>query len=102
MKQEVYFKKNLEFLTTHTLITQSELSRLLGISRQAIHNLINKDADVRLNTVLKIADIYNLQASDILFVDLELKLKNKKIGKCIRKMRILQMRRNLKYQKNQL
>lgn len=79
MKQEVYFKKNLEFLTTHTLITQSELSRLLGVTRQAINNLINKDNDIRLNTAVKIADIYNLKASDLLFVDLEEKFKNKKI-----------------------
>ena len=79
MKQEVYFKKNLEFLTTHTLITQAELSRILGISRQAVCNLINKESDIRLNTAIKIADIYNLKASDILFVDLEEKFKNKKI-----------------------
>lgn len=79
MKQEVYFKKNLEFLTSHTVITQSELSRLLGVTRQAINNLINKDTDIRLNTAIKIADIYNLKASDLLFVDLEEKFKNKKM-----------------------
>lgn len=78
MKQEIYFKKNLEYLTSKTFINQSDLARLLGVTRQAIHNLIAVDGDVRLNTVLKIADIYNIKPQDILFVDLELKMKNKK------------------------
>ena len=78
MKQEIYFKKNLEYLTSNTFINQSDLARLLGVTRQAIHNLIAVDGDVRLNTVLKIADIYNIKPQDILFVDLELKMKNKK------------------------
>ena len=77
MKQEVYFKKNLEFLTTHTSINQSELSRLLGISRQAINKLINLTNDIRLNTELKIAEIFNISASDLLFVDLEVQFNNK-------------------------
>ena len=79
MSQQIYFKKNLEFLTTHTTITQAELSRLLGITRQAVNNLINKDNDIRLSTAIKIAEIYNLKASDLIFVDLEEKYKNKKL-----------------------
>lgn len=79
MSQQIYFKKNLEFLTTHTTITQVELSRLLGITRQAVNNLINKDNDIRLSTAIKIAEIYNLKASDLIFVDLEEKYKNKKL-----------------------
>ncbi len=39
--QEIYFNKNLKYLTSNTIITQSELSRILGISRQAVHNLLN-------------------------------------------------------------
>ncbi len=80
MKQEVFFKKNLEFLTSHTVITQSELSRLLGVTRQAVHNLINKNADVRLSTITKIADAYSIDVKDLLFEDLETKYKNKKIA----------------------
>lgn len=76
---EVYFKKNLVFLTNNTLINQSELSRRLGITRQAVCNLVSRSNDVRLSTVLKIAEIYNLKAEDLLFVDLEIKYKNKKI-----------------------
>ena len=78
MAQEVFFKKNLEFLTTHTLVNQAELSRQLGVSRQAIHNLIVREENPRLTTILKISDIYCVKASDLLFVDLEEKLKNKK------------------------
>lgn len=78
MSQQVYFKKNLEFLTTHTLITQSELSRQIGISRQAVHNMVIRDENPRLSTILKISEVYNIKASDLLFVDLEEKYKNKK------------------------
>jgi len=66
MKQEIYFNKNLKYLTSNTIITQSELSRILGISRQAVFNLINKNADVRLSTITKIADvIYASETKDI-------------------------------------
>ena len=79
MKQQIYFKKNLKYLTTNTLITQSKLAESLGVSRQAVHNIINKDSDLRLNTILKIADVYQVKPQDLIFVDLEEKLKNKKI-----------------------
>ncbi len=78
--QEIYFNKNLKYLTSNTIITQSELSRILGISRQAVHNLLNKNADVRLSTITKIAEAYSIDAKDLLFEDLEGKYKNKKIA----------------------
>ena len=78
--QQIYFNKNLKYLTTNTIITQSELSRILGISRQAVFNLINKNADIRLSTIIKIAEAYNIDASDLLFLDLESKFKNQKIA----------------------
>lgn len=77
--QEIYFKKNLKFLTTNTFITQSKLAESLGISRQAIFNLIVKEGDPRVSTVMKISEVYQVKAQDLLFVDLEEKLKNKKI-----------------------
>lgn len=76
--QEIYFNKNLKYLTENTIITQSELSRLLGVSRQAIHNLINKNADCRLSTIMKISNVYEINLNELLFVDLELKYKDKK------------------------
>ena len=54
----LYFNKNLKYLTSNTIITQSELSRILGVSRQAVYNLLNKESDCRLSTILKIADAY--------------------------------------------
>ncbi|MBR6072321.1 MAG: helix-turn-helix transcriptional regulator [Acholeplasmatales bacterium] len=75
--QKVYFSKNLKYLTDNTIITQSELSRLLGISRQAVHNLIVKDSDCRLSTIMKISDVYDIDPSDLMFVDLELKYNGK-------------------------
>ena len=78
--QELYFNKNLKYLTSNTIITQSELSRILGVSRQAVYNLLNKESDCRLSTILKIADAYKIPVNDLLFVDLETKYKNKKIA----------------------
>ena len=78
--QTIYFHNNLKYLTSNTVITQSELSRILGVSRQAVHNLINNKADCRLSTIIKIADAYKMNESDLLFVDLEQKYKNKKIA----------------------
>lgn len=77
--QTIYFHNNLKYLTSNTVITQSELSRILGVSRQAIYNLINNKADCRLSTIIKIADAYKINESDLLFVDLEEKYKNKKL-----------------------
>ena len=37
-------------------------------------------ADFRLSTIIKIADAYKISESDLLFVDLEQKYKNKKIA----------------------
>ena len=45
-----------------------------------IHNLINNKADCWLSTIIKIADAYKISESDLLFVDLEQKYKNKKIA----------------------
>ena len=78
MAQTVYFQNNLKYLTTHTLINQAELSRQLGISRQAVNNMIVRNENPRLSTILKISEIYNIDASDLLFVDLEEKYKDKK------------------------
>lgn len=78
--QEIYFNKNLKYLTSNTVITQSELSRILGISRQAIFNLINKNSDIRLSTIIKIAEAYSIDPSDLLFTDLEIKYKDKKLS----------------------
>ena len=78
--QTIYFHNNLKYLTSNTVITQSELSRILGISRQAVSNLINKNTDIRISTVIKISEAYNIDAKDLLFEDLEEKYKNKKIS----------------------
>ena len=78
--QTIYFNNNLKYLTSNTVITQSKLSRILGVSRQAIYNLINNKADCRLSTIIKIADAYKINESDLLFVDLEQKYKNNKIA----------------------
>lgn len=77
--REIYFNKNLKYLTSNTIITQSKLSKILGVSRQAIYNLLSKDADCRLSTIIKIADAYGIEPSDLIFTDLEIKYKDKKL-----------------------
>ncbi len=77
--QQIYFNKNLKYLTSNTIITQSKLSQILGISRQAVFNLINKNSDCRLSTIIKISDVYGIDPSDLLFIDLQEKYKDKKL-----------------------
>lgn len=77
--QQIYFNKNLKYLTENTIISQAVLSKMLGISRQAVHNLISSDSDVRLSTASKIAEVYDIKTSDLIFTDLEDKYKDKKL-----------------------
>lgn len=65
----IHFKENLKFLTTTTTINQSELARILGKSRQAINNLF-KSNDTKLSTILEIAEVYSIDAKDLLFSNL--------------------------------
>ncbi len=64
-----YFSKNLKFLTK-TKITQSELSRIFNVSRQAINHIINAE-DPRASTLLKISKIFKISINDLLEKDLE-------------------------------
>lgn len=79
MENQVYFRKNLNYLVKNTTIRQSDLSRLLGVSRQAIYHLLTKDLDIRLSTAFKVADAIGIDVKELLFVDLEEKYKDKKI-----------------------
>lgn len=78
--QPVYFTKNLNYLTSNTIITQAQLAKMLNVSRQAVHNMLISNNDIRLSTVLKIADAYSIDAAELLFIDLEKKYKNKRIA----------------------
>ena len=77
--QEIYFNKNINFLVKYSNINQAELAKIIGVTRQAIYNILNKNSDVRISTVMKIAAAYNVSPSDLLFVDMEQKLKDKKL-----------------------
>ncbi len=78
-KERIFFTKNLRYLVDNSSLNQSELGRILGVSRQGIHRIVVSDQDVRLNTILKIADAYGIDPKDLLFTDLEEKYKNKKL-----------------------
>lgn len=77
--QQIYFKQNLKYLTSNTIISQSKLALALGISRQAVYNFIYKEADPRLSTIIKIAEVYKIKPEDLMFKDLEDKYKDKNI-----------------------
>ena len=80
MKEEIYFKKNINYLIKNTTIRQIDLSKILNVSRQAIHNLLTKDLDIRISTAIKVSNAFGIDTKDLLFVDLEEKYKNKKIS----------------------
>ncbi len=64
------FEKNMKYLTK-TKITQSELSRILKISRQSANDIVNSK-DPKASTLLKLSEIFNVSIDDLLKKDLEL------------------------------
>ena len=64
-----YFIKNLKYLTKNE-IKQSELARILNISRQSVSDLINSK-DPKASTLIKISNIYNIPIDNLLKIDLE-------------------------------
>ncbi len=64
------FNKNMKYLTKEK-IKQSELARILNISRQSVFNLINSK-DPKASTLIKISEIYNIPIDDLLKKDLEI------------------------------
>ena len=63
------FNKNMKYLTKER-IKQSELARILNISRQSVSDLINSN-DPKASTLIKISDIYKVSIDDLLRKDLE-------------------------------
>lgn len=63
------FNKNMKYLTKER-IKQSELARILNISRQSVSDLINSK-DPKASTLIKISDIYKVSIDDLLRKDLE-------------------------------
>ena len=63
------FSKNMKYLTKEK-IKQSELARILNISRQSVSDLINSK-DPKASTLIKISEIFNVSIDDLLKKDLE-------------------------------
>ncbi len=53
MTQQVYFNKKLKYLVINLTVSQAELAKLLGVTRQVIHNLLINDSDVNYLLYLK-------------------------------------------------
>lgn len=64
------YKKNLIYLMKKHNYSQSELARLMDISRQSF-NLIFKAENPRATTLIKLKEIFNVSIDDLLLKDLE-------------------------------
>lgn len=65
----MYFVQNMKYLT-RTKIKQSDLARLLNISRQAVLLIVNSK-DPKASTLIKLSEIFNVSIDDLLKKDLE-------------------------------
>ena len=65
----MYYVQNMKYLT-RTKIKQSDLARLLNISRQAVLLIVNSK-DPKASTLIKLSDIFNVSIDDLLRKDLE-------------------------------
>lgn len=65
----MYYVQNMKYLT-RTKIKQSDLARLLNISRQAVLLIVNSK-DPKASTLIKLSDIFNVSIDDLLKKDLE-------------------------------
>lgn len=67
----MFFVKNLNYLTKNSEINQNQLASRLGISRQSINNMLRKeDLDPKASTIIRIAEIYNISIDNLLLKDL--------------------------------
>lgn len=64
-----YFGKNLKYLCENK-INQNQLSIKLGITRQAVHDLIIEKTNPSFTTLIKIKEIFNINLDDLIFKDL--------------------------------
>lgn len=48
-------------------LTQSVVAELIGLSEKAIRNIENGESEPKLNTVLKMCDVYQIPGSEIMY-----------------------------------
>lgn len=73
MENNNFFISNLIYLThkKNTVCNVTQLSSLLGISRQALRSYMIGDSEPKLLNLIKICDVYDITPTQLLKVDLE-------------------------------
>ena len=59
--------KFLRIIREERRLTQSVVAELIGISVKAIRNIENGESEPKLNTILKMCDIYRISGNEIMY-----------------------------------
>ena len=68
----MFFDSNLRKLYTDRNLTQSELGKILGVSRQTISGYVRGDRQPDFDVLVQIANYFNISIDDLLQKDLQL------------------------------
>ncbi len=73
VKLKEAFLFNIDKIMKSKNLSQSDLARMMGISRQHISKLLKEDTDMQFSTVSKLAEALEIEETDL--VDPKLKVK---------------------------
>lgn len=65
-----YFDKNLKLLMKKTGKNQDDIAQIVNVNRTSVSNWVNRRSSPDLNKIDEIANIFNIEASDLVYKDL--------------------------------
>lgn len=67
----VYFMQNLQYLLSIKNVTQSQLAREIGTSRQAVSDWLNRDSKINVLQAYKVASFFKVSIEELFFYNLK-------------------------------